>query len=250
MKKVFICAFCLTLATPCLLNAGEPTPKKRPLLSAVEISQGWQTLSSKATFSEWQPTHPYDLFGFWTFSEHTISLKPGAGDIHTANTYSDYELELEWKVEPGGESGIILNAAPGVSPAWKSGFRFQLADNTSPHITAENKELSGSCYQLIPAAEKVPYKAHQWNTARIVKKGEHFTFFLNGVKSADFQARSNTMKEAVKNSNSYQNLAAFGNFQAGYIVLEDRGSAVSFRNIKIRSTEAYISTPIKLQFLD
>ena len=217
------------------------TPVKAEGLSALEIFQGWESLSDKDFAQKWEIDNVSDGGGRWIFHDNCISLVPGVGDFRTKDSFENFELELEWKIEAGGESGIILTAAEGSSPAWKSGFRFQIADNDSPEIHGKKKSYAGSCYHLVAAPKVASAKPGTWNKDRIVKDGLHFRFYLNGEKTADFLANSKAIRRAIANSEIYSGCEGFGNFRTGSICLEDRGKAVSFRNIKIRRLESVIS---------
>ena len=212
--------------------------------------QGWQSLSDDNDFTKWKTTKAYGLDGRWVYQNNTISLVPGVGDLHTKATYENFELELEWKIESGGQSGIILTAAEGSSPAWKSGFRFQIADNAATGIDGSEKEYAGSCYHLVAASQRASLKAGEWNKVRIVKEGQHFQFFLNGVKTADFLANSKLIRRSISKSKTYSGIENFGNFRSGFICLEDRGSAVSFRKMKIRNLESFVNAEVDLQTTD
>ena len=67
---------------------------------------------------------------------------------------------------------------------------------------------------------------------------------LNNIKTADFLANSPTLKKAIKGDSKYNKFPQFGNFTSGYICLEDRGSAISFRNVKIRSLESFVAAKV------
>jgi hypothetical protein len=172
----------------------------------------------------------------------------GGGDIITRKRYSDFELEAEFKYAAGANSGIKIFTQPALSAIDKVtgkptavgsaiGLEFQILDDDR-HPDAKlgkngNRRL-GALYDLMPAAEgKIRKPVDEWNTARIVSRGKHVEFYLNGRKTVEFDRGSAPYRALVAGS-KYKEIPAFGEWPDGHILLQDHGNAVSFRNIKIR----------------
>lgn len=73
----------------------------------------------------------------------------------------------------------------------------------------------------------------EWNTAKILSKSKHVEFWLNGIKTVEFERGSEDFRKRVAAS-KYNKIAGFGEGDDGHILLQEHGDAVSFRNVKIR----------------
>lgn len=163
------------------------------------------------------------------------------GDIITEEAFENFELELEWKISEGGNSGIffmviddpearIFHSAPEMQV---------LDDNGHPDANKEDQlgrksHRAGSLYDLIPAPDGAFTGAGEWQKAYIKKNGDHVIFKLNGVTTAEFTLWDDTWNEMVKNS-KFSQWDLFGtNKGAGHIGLQDHGDDVWFRNIRIK----------------
>jgi hypothetical protein len=210
--------------------------------AADAISGDWTLLFDGKTTNGW---HGFKKPGFpakgWVVEEGCLHhLKNGGGgDIITAEQYSDFELQFEWKIGAGANSGVkylILESRSG-----PIGIEYQLLDDAS-FANREGKPgskwCSGSAYDLLPenpAAKALP--VGEFNTSRIVLHGKHVEHWLNGVKSAEFELESDAFKTAIANS-KFKKEPDFGKKAPGHILLQDHGGEVWFRNIKLRKLDA------------
>jgi hypothetical protein len=220
-------------------------------LTTEEREAGWRLLWDGRTSWGWRgakseefPEEGWEIAdGVLTVLESGGAESRAGGDIVTVDPYSDFELELEFKITPGANSGIKyfvdteLNKGEGSA----IGLEYQILDDER-HPDAEKgrdgtRKLA-SLYDLIPASEDKPVRPiGEWNRARIVSRGSHVEHWLNGEKVVEFERGSPEFRDLVARS-KYKGWKDFGELPEGPILLQDHGNRVSFRNIKIRELPA------------
>jgi hypothetical protein len=210
-----------------LLLAGSRTPPP----------EGWTVLFDGSSSREWRGFNKPDLpAGCWSIEGGTLSTVAGAKscDIITREKFRDFELQLEWKVGPGGNSGILYRAAelPAPAPIWHSAPEYQILDDGA-HKDASPKNLSGGLYDLVAPENKVLRPLGEWNTAGVVVKGAHVEHWLNGKKVLDYELGSPAFAALVAKS-KFKDLPRFAQEAEGYVGLQHHGESASFRNIRIR----------------
>ena len=222
-------------------------------LTKNEIRRGWRLLWDGKTTQGWKAARSniFPEFG-WEIKDGKLSvLESGGsesthgGDIVTEDKFSSFELELEFKITPGANSGIkyfvdtSLNKGVGSS----IGCEFQILDDKlhpdAKKGTNGNRTV-GSLYDVITAASySEPHKKKRtvvpgtWNKARLIVNGGHVEHYLNNIKVVEYNRYSQMFKSLVDYS-KYSKYENFGQAPEGRILLQDHGNKVSFRSIKIR----------------
>jgi len=182
----------------------------------------------------------------WDLQHGELTIKPGAsagdrgGDIITTDEFSFFDLQFEFKLTDGANSGVKYFITENENTKGAAvGPEYQILDDEK-HPDAKqgvvgNRTLA-SLYDLIPA-DKNPRgirKIGEWNQGRIIvypdNRVEHW---LNGYKVVEFIRGNGTFKALVARSKfaPYEN---FGMAEKGHILLQDHGDVVSFRGIKIK----------------
>ena len=239
----FLAAILLTATVPALAQAAPNT------LTAKEKADGWHLLFDGKTNNGWRSTHgPAFPATGWEVKDGLISVTENsgeeggkAGDIVTTRTYSNFELLVDFRITPGANSGIKyfvnLNMTPFHGGQGSAiGFEYQILDDAiHPDAKAgkNGDRTQGSLYDMIPPDKAKPVRpVGEWNTARIIIRGNHGEHWLNGMKVLEYTRHTPEFRQLVADS-KYHVFPGFGEGNDGYLLLQDHGFPVSFRNIKI-----------------
>lgn len=164
------------------------------------------------------------------------------GDLMTRETFRDFELEFEWKISPGGNSGVKYNVSEEMSTASGPshaalGFEYQVLDDDNHPDGRKPSHQAAALYDLLPAQNRLLHPVGEFNQARIVFNGNHGEHWLNGRKVLEYDLDSPEFAERFKAS-KYAGIAGFPAKRSGHIVLQDHTDDVWFRNIRIRRLSA------------
>lgn len=236
-RKMKNFAFLSLLLLAFNVSFGQQAPNT---LSKKEKKQGVKLLWDGKTTNGWRGA-ALDKFPEkgWKISDGVLSVEPSegkGGDIVTTEAYSNFELSVDFKLTEGGNSGIKYFVDPNL-PKSGLGLEFQLLDDDKHPDAKKGREgnrTTASLYDMIPAAKDKPVrKIGEWNTAKIVSKGNHTEHWLNGVKVLEYERNSDEYRRLIAMS-KYKDLPNFGTGERGRILLQYHGDQAFFRNIKIR----------------
>ena len=222
-------------------------------LSSYETNQGWMLLFDGKNSNGWRGAHKeaFPNRG-WKVGNGEIAVLPSGGgeatnggDIVTMDTFSSFELSLEFKITDGANSGVKYFVTEGEKQSGSAfGLEYQILDDAGhPDARLATKfEGSRRCaglYDLIKPQNIRFNGVGQWNLAVIkVFPNNHVEHWLNGFKTLEYERGSDAFRELVKGSKygakEYNTNGRFGEAKEGRILLQDHGDAVSFRSIKIR----------------
>lgn len=154
------------------------------------------------------------------------------GDLITENQYENFDLTLEWKISPQGNSGIMFRVSEAFGQTYATGPEYQLIDDEGypGELKPENKTACN--YDLHVATDKVLRPAGEWNEARLRVNGHLVSHFLNGQKVLEYELHSEDWKTRVANS-KWKDFPGYGTEKKGHIALQDHGNEVWFRNIRL-----------------
>ena len=223
-----------------------PTIQKPNTLSKLELEDGWILMFNGMTDDGWR-SHNGEIFpeNGWEVVDGTLHVlgsgrgeAGGGGDVLFDRKFSNFELSLEWKVSEGGNSGIFYLAQeiPG-DPVWKSAPEMQILDNEKhpdAKLGVDGNRAAGALYDLIPGKFEAVNPAGEWNHAILMVFKGTVVHTMNGENVLEYHLWTDDWKTMVANS-KFKDYEHFMNpATEGYIVLQDHGDDVWFRNIKIR----------------
>jgi hypothetical protein len=171
----------------------------------------------------------------WAVENGTLKTIVGGDrvDIVTKEKFRDFELEYEWRVSPGGNSGVFYNVLETQEQAWHTGPEVQILDDERHNDGKNPKTMSGSLYALIAPSEKATRPVGEFNKARLVVKDGHVEHWLNGKKIVEYDLGSNELK-ALIDASKFKDFPSFSREREGHIALQHHGEEVWFRNVRVR----------------
>lgn len=236
-------------------SPGSDTPVRNFVpnsLSPAEQAQGWRLLWDGATAKGWRGARQQAFpEGGWTIRDGELVVNESGGgeskaggDIVTEEEFAAFELQLDFKLTPGANSGIKYFVREEIAPLGGSaiGLEYQLLDDER-HPDAKlgengNRTLA-SLYDLIPRSKEraglgiVP-KVGEWQHARVVVRPDNrVEHWLNGVRVVSYERGSADFLARVARS-KYRDIPNFGQAPQGRLLLQDHGNEVHFRSIKVR----------------
>ena len=244
--------FALGCAAPGTGTSGQPSgaaarSEAPNTLSPAERQAGWKLLFDGTDASKHLRGYRRgDFPKEWAVEDGCIVLRGKGGDLVTRDEYSDFEFACEWKVAPGGNSGIMWHVSEEFGAPWETGPEMQVLDDERHGDGKSRLTSAGACYALYAAPKGAVKPAGEWNRASIRCVGPKVTYTLNGVVTADFDMSSQQWRDTVKGS-KFASMPAFGTKSKGHIALQDHGDVVMYRNLKVRplGPEPKPGTPAK-----
>ncbi len=225
-----------------LLSIGAVAAQDLNTLTPQEKAEGWQLLFDGKTTDGWRG-HGRQSFptNGWEVEDGCLrTYGPGdemgsrGGDLVTTRSFVNFELSFDWKIAPGGNSGVkymVIEPEKGRSGL---GFEYQLLDDDKNSDAAKATHRAGALYDLIaPSDAKVLKPVGEFNHSRLIVRGTHIEQWLNGAKIVETDMASPELKELIAKS-KYRRIKNFGQKAPTVILLQEHGSDVWFRNLKIR----------------
>ena len=171
----------------------------------------------------------------WVYEEEMLRAIVGAPhiDLLTRRQYRNFELELEWRVTSGGNSGILYRVTETMPHAWQSGPEMQLLDDDHHPDSRTPETAAGSLYGLMAPWRKVLRPLGCFNTARLVVRASQVAHWLNEELVLAYDLNSAAFAAVVARS-KFQELPGFARAQRGHIALQHHGDVVWFRQLRIR----------------
>jgi hypothetical protein len=234
-----------TLFASCLAVAGllraapDPAPKAAdapphlPTLTDAQKQAGWKLLFDGVSPAGWRglgmDDFPKDL---WLSQDGCLHCLGGKkiNDLVTIDTYENFELTFEWMIpKDKGNSGLKYRVQEKKGEGFAFGPEYQCMNDPG----VEDKNATGSLYDVLPPKGKKLTPQGEFNESRLLVQGNHVEHWLNSVKVVEYDFGTNALKEAVAKS-KFKNHPEWARDPKGHIALQDHHDEVFFRNLKIR----------------
>lgn len=228
--------------------------------------EGFITLFDGKTLNGWRGYGMEVPPTSWEVADGAIHLKgsgtgeaqvEGGGDLIFAHKFQNFELQLEYKISEGGNSGIFYLAqevkdAEGKEylPIWQSSSEFQVLDNAKhpdAQLGVDGNRQAASLYDMIPAKPQNSKPAGEWNQAKIMVYKGTVIHGQNGTNVLEYHLWTPKWTQMLQDSKFREGgdfPYAFGllnnmggDKHEGYIGLQDHGDDVWYRNIRIKIME-------------
>jgi hypothetical protein len=246
MNKLPVCLMALVF---CACSSTKQSTMSSTTSSAAKDEKDFIPLFDGKTTRGWHTYGKNTIGKAWKVEDGALRLDAASkkdwqtaegGDIMSDEEFDNFDLKLDWKISPKGNSGVIFYIHE--DPAnfqypWNTGPEMQVLDNGSPvQLGHDDAKLythrAGDLYDLLAAKEAVK-PAGEWNAVEIVANRGKLDFYMNGIHTLSTTMWNDTWKQMVRIS-KFKGMEGFGTYQKGRIGLQDHGNDVWFRNIRIK----------------
>ncbi|NOT07323.1 MAG: DUF1080 domain-containing protein [Gemmatimonadales bacterium] len=224
-----------TLLLLLLGSAGTATAQNTaPKLSSREVAAGWRLLFDGQTTHGWRGFKRDSVPSGWSVVDATLTKSAATGDIMTRDQFANFELELDWQISKGGNSGIFFRGTEEENRIYWTAPEYQLLDDENTFDGRNRLTSAGSAYGLYAPPEGILKPPGEWNTTRILVKDSHVEHWLNGKKLLEYELGSEDWEAKVKAS-KFAVWPKYGRAKRGHIAIQgDHEGRLSIRKVKIR----------------
>lgn len=198
-----------------------------------KTTTGWHKYGGGAVGSAWKTA---DGVLYLDTTQMENGKIKGGGDIVTDEEFENFDLKLEWKISPGGNSGIMFNVHEDTTTykyPFETGPEMQVLDNDGHKDGKIQKHRAGDLYDLISCSKETVKPVGEWNQVEIKLLNGKLDFFLNGENVVSTTMWDDNWNKMVANS-KFKTMPGFGTFRKGRIDLQDHDCMVWYRNIMIK----------------
>ena len=232
MKKIVLAISTVIVTMSFMIN----NRQKENTLTEKEKKEGWVLLFDGTTMNGWRSYKNKESEG-WDVKNGELYCKAEGvtkrADLITNSAYENYELQIDWKIAPKKNSGIIYMATEENGASYESGPEYQLIDDIGYPAKLNDKQLSGGNYDMHAPSAKAAKPAGEFNHTRIVINKGHVEHWLNGTKVVDYQLWTPEWEQLKANS-KWKDVKPYGMSKSGHIALQDHGGGIAFKNIKLK----------------
>ena len=193
----------------------------------------WKPLLDEQVVSTWRGYQRESMPDGWQMVDGVLARIGDAGDIITTDQFENFELRFDWKIEPGGNSGVFFGVSEDGAVAWHSGPEYQLLHNAGHPDGKAPITAAGSNYAVHPPIADMTRPVGEWNRSRLRVNREHVEHWMNGMYLLSYQIGDTEWQRRVTDS-KFSELPLYGQSRRGHIAIQDHGDPVWFRNMRIR----------------
>jgi hypothetical protein len=183
--------------------------------------------------STWRGYQRESMPDGWQMVDGVLARIGDAGDIITTDQFENFELRFDWKIEPGGNSGVFFGVSEDGAVTWHSGPEYQLLHNAGHPDGKAPITAAGSNYAVHPPIADMTRPVGEWNRSRLRVNREHVEHWMNGMYLLSYQIGDTEWQRRVTDS-KFSELPLYGQSRRGHIAIQDHGDPVWFRNMRIR----------------
>ena len=242
----FIGLLMLSIMISCSGNNKGATEQTKEATLEEEQTDEWISLFDGKTLNGWKRYNADNIGDLWKvedgmivcYSEGGGEATSTGGSLITVEQFDNFELMLDWKISPTGNSGLLYHIVEDTafSHAYITGPEYQLVDddNFPSESGLRDVQKTAANYDMYPASpDKKVNPPGEWNTAKIIYDNGHVEHWLNGEKVLEFEEGSDDWKSKYENS-KWVDYQGWCEFKKGSIGLQDHGNYTWFKNIKIK----------------
>jgi hypothetical protein len=208
-------------------------------LSKTEKQQAYKLLFNGKNMDGWR-TYQNKSAESWFVDNGTLHCKGSSenygaitADLMTKDQYENFDLSVDYKISPKGNSGILYLVTEDNAYSYLSGPEYQIIDDVNFPEKLEDWQHTAANYAMDPAPGAQSNPAGEWNHARIVKNGNHVEHWLNGKKVVEYELHSDRWNKK-KTKEKWKDVPTYGKAAKGYITFQNHGSEAWFKNIRIK----------------
>jgi hypothetical protein len=195
----------------------------------------WRALLSDDSAPDWRGWKEPGFPVGWHVADGVLSKDGEVDDLVTKESFGDFELELEWKIGKGGNSGVFYRGTREYDHIYWSAPEYQLLDDANAPDGRSRLTAAASAFALYGTPEGVVLPYDHWNKTRLVVKGTHVEHWLNGRKVVEYELQSPDWKSRVAAS-KFAVYPDYGLARSGLIGLQgDHPGALAIRHFRIRT---------------
>lgn len=239
--KVLLLAALAVTGLSC--NSGDQSANNETASQAGEAASDWVSLFDGESLKGWHGFNQADEVGNWVVEDGMLTCLGKTAednprvDLVTDADFGNFELEWEWKISEGGNSGLLYHVVedPKYRSSHETGPEYQLIDEIGFPGTLESWQLAGANYAMNPVdnSKKELNPVGEWNVSKIIYDNGLVEHWLNDQKVVSFEEGTPAWNQE-KAEGKWKDYPDYKSVNSGKIALQDHGDPIWFRNIRIK----------------